>query len=304
MTRTDTRPDRPPVHRPAGDPEPLGPAEVLVGPVVIVAIREAAPEARDAALRRLLAAITVSTAEAGAPQVVLLPGVCAGWPHGEQAIARVAAETGSTILFECVLSGWRVVDPGGSVRPWSSWQMFGSSRDADRDPGVVRRLVEAGLPGGERRVLLGGHHIGLIACGENNLLRNAQRDGNRVSVRHSAADRLFPGAGVVFNGVHTEMGNLGKIWKRFEWLSSDPPGDGPRLCLFATNNTKGAWGRTLGAWWGGTRLANGWRVLPPGAACDIRLVTDEMDQARAIVIDVEKCFSAGRWSAGGMTAPT
>jgi hypothetical protein len=242
-------------------------------------MREGAPEVRTAALRRLLAA------DVGGNPLVLLPGVCAGWPHGEQTIARIAAEHGSTILFESVLSGWRALDLVGSVRSWASWQMFGSSRDADGDPGVVHRLVEAGLPGGERRVLLRGHDVGLIACGENNVLRNAQKQGNAVTVRHGVADQLFPGAGVVFNGAHTEMGNLGKIWKRFEWLSADPPGDAPRLCLFATNNTKGAWGRTLGVWWGGERLATGWGPTPAGEERGVRLVADGEDQARGLVID-------------------
>ncbi len=255
-------------------------------PIAVGSMREAPSHARNAALRRLLAAVTV---EVGAAPLVLLPGVCAGWPKDERTIARIAAEYNATILFECVRRGWCVAKADGQVEDWASWQRFGSSREADRNPGLVQALVAAAERGGERRLRLGGHDVGLLACGENNVLRNAQSRDNAVGVRHDAADRLFPGAKVVFNGAHTEMGNLGKLWKRFEWLSADPPGEKPRLALFATNNTKGSWGRTLGAWWGGEKLATGATVLPAGTSRDVRLVVEPHDGARAIVIDIQRC---------------
>jgi hypothetical protein len=274
-------------------------SEKEMGPIAVVSMREAPSHVRNGALRRLLAAVTV---EVEAPPLVLLPGACAGWPKDERMVARIAAEYGATVLFECVRSGWRVARADGQVEEWASWQTFGSSRDADREPGLVERLVAAGQPDAGRRLHLAGHDIGLLACGENNVLRNAQSQGNAVSVRHGAATRLFPGATVAFNGAHTEMGNLGKLWKRFEWLSADPPGRRPRLALFGTNNTLGSWGRTLGAWWGGEKLATGAAVLPAGTARGMRLVVDVRDQARALVVDVEGCRAVRRQDGAGSTS--
>lgn len=251
-------------------------------PIVAASLREATPPQRTAALRRLLTAIIET---AGGPVALLLPGVCAGWPLDESAVAQLAEEHNATVLFECVTAGWRVAAADGSVLPWAAWQSFGSSKEADRDPGRVQKLVEAGEPGGERRLLLGGHDVGLLACGENNVLRNAQSRGNAVSVRHGAAGRLFPGATVVFNGAHTEMGNWPKLQRRFEWLSADPPGDEPRLALFATNNTRGSWGGVLRAWWGGKRLATGVGVDVDGVGRGVQLVIEPGDEARAILIE-------------------
>lgn len=114
--------------------------------------------------------------------------------------------------------------------------------------------------------------------------------------------RLVPAATVVFDGAHTEMGNLGKLWKRFEWLSADPPGRRPRPALFATNNTKGSWGRTLGAWWGGEKLATGATVLSAWTERGVLLVIEPRDEARGIVIDVQQCDTT-RGRARGATRP-
>ena len=276
----------PPANRPGNSETPTSqPAESGAGergPVAALSFRVGDPRTRRAALRRLLGAVAD---DVGAPRLVLLPGVCAGWPPDGQLIARVAVEHQTTVLFECVRTGWRVAVPTGELLPWASWQLFGDSKEADRTPTHVHRLVAAGVVGGERRLRIGGRDLGLLACGENNVLRNAQNAGNAVVVRHDASDRLFPGATLVLNSAHTEIGNLGKLHRRFAWLSADPPGGAPRLALFVTNNTLGTWGRTLGAWGGGERLANGWRVDAAGEALGVRLVGEPMDQGRALVVD-------------------
>jgi len=68
----------------------------------------------------------------------------------------------------------------------------------------------------------------LLQCGENNIVKNYQRDGNRAAFRFDNIpelsgrfDTLLSSVDIILNPAHTPMGNQGKLAKRRELLSSD-----------------------------------------------------------------------------------
>ncbi len=86
----------------------------------------------------------------------------------------------------------------------------------------------------ERLVIINGNACRLVICGENNMLMNKQSEGNKVSFRISDMEerfgKIFAKTDVFLNPAHTPMGNLGKMRKRWSYLSR-----GGRLCVFTTN---------------------------------------------------------------------
>lgn len=115
-------------------------------------------------------------------------------------------------------------------------QLFATSSQAKRN--VIEPLLERLEE--KRLVNIDGNACRLVICGENNMLMNKQSDANRVSFRISDLDSrfqdIFTKTDVFLNPAHTPMGNLGKMRKRWGYLST-----GGRLCVFTTNahNEKG-----------------------------------------------------------------
>lgn len=88
----------------------------------------------------------------------------------------------------------------------------------------------------ERCFKINNKNICLIICGENNILRNKQKENNKVCFRldNNKLDALFQSivenTDIFLNSAHTPMGNLGKLKKRWSYLSQNS-----RVCLFTTN---------------------------------------------------------------------
>ena len=68
----------------------------------------------------------------------------------------------------------------------------------------------------------------LIQCGENNILKNYQKEGNRASFRfddnqemNARFSKILSSVDIVLNPIHTPMGNQGKMAKRRELFSSN-----------------------------------------------------------------------------------
>jgi hypothetical protein len=79
----------------------------------------------------------------------------------------------------------------------------------------------------------------IIQCGEINILKNIQSEDNRVEFRLSDDKSLknrfkktLKETKIIFNPIHTPMGNQGKMQKRREFLSND------KRYYFSTCNTK------------------------------------------------------------------
>lgn len=246
--------------------------------VAAVSMRVGTSVTRRDALRKLVGRLFLGP---GA-RVLLLPGVQQKWPTSPAEVMAAAADVGASVLFEAWHGenpAWVASDATGAPLPVSIRQTFGNSGEANVNPGLVDDLLALCAPGGERTIALGGVRVGLLCCGENNVLRNAQADGNRVSIRHYPGARILDHVPVVFNGAHSNMGNWGKLDKRFEFLSQ-----GGRLSLYATNNgaDRPSWRSALRAWHDGRKLADGEEVFDERLS--VRLVSADDDSARALVV--------------------
>lgn len=89
-----------------------------------------------------------------------------------------------------------------------------------------------------------GIGIGILSCGENNILKNSQKHQNKkVYVRYHENEQISlwkkSSIHMIFNGAHTIMGNWGKLDYRFKQLSEIYG-----LYLYSTNNTSSSWGKS------------------------------------------------------------
>lgn len=109
-------------------------------------------------------------------------------------------------------------------------QLFATSSQAK--PEMVEKLVEKLER--ERKIEVNNNICRLVICGENNMLMNRQSEGNRVYFRvpdlKNRFERIYKKTDVFLNPAHTPMGNLGKMRKRWGYLSQNE-----RLCVFTTN---------------------------------------------------------------------
>ena len=143
----------------------------------------------------------------------------------------------------------------GTVLPWRGRQCLAT---AGSRPEAHDQLAEE-VFSGKRALTLDGVRFLVLVCGENNLLRNVQADRNRVELRRSTKPEWNLDAlramdhDVVINPAHTEMGNQGKLHRRWEWLSV-PTNSGCRYCLHTTNVIGRSPGRALYAFRNGRRV--------------------------------------------------
>ena len=228
------------------------------------------------------------------PRLALLPGVVShgkGWPQGHDEVCRTAAKHRVAVLFEAVLpdgnAAYHACKASGKLLPVQIPQRFATSQQANRHPTVVADLLADCKPGRERTVNLEGLPIGLLICGENNILTNKQSDKavrNRPSVRHHPDANLFEHVPVVFNGAHFNMGNWGKLSRRCEYLSRDG-----RWCFYAANSDQNDWGcSTLYAYHDSNKLANSSGIISDVARpFAIRRIADEPDKERFVALSLD-----------------
>jgi len=79
-----------------------------------------------------------------------------------------------------------------------------------------------------RNFSVANRHVSIILCGENNILRNIQSEGNRPVFRFQDDDILnqrftnfLNNTDIVLNPMHSPMGNQGKMRKRREFFSEN-----------------------------------------------------------------------------------
>ena len=80
----------------------------------------------------------------------------------------------------------------------------------------------------KRIVKIGSRHCLLVQCGEINILKNHQTEGNRASFRfdddsemRSRFEKILSSVDIVLNPMHSLMGNQGKLARRRELFSRD-----------------------------------------------------------------------------------
>jgi hypothetical protein len=114
-------------------------------------------------------------------------------------------------------------------------QVFSTSDEANKDKD---NLLEnyLNILQNERMFTVKRKKIRLIICGENNVLTNKQAQSNKVCLRwddkksKTQFQDIVDRTDVFLNPAHTPMGNLGKLKKRWAYLSKDS-----KICLFTTN---------------------------------------------------------------------
>ena len=113
-------------------------------------------------------------------------------------------------------------------------QVFAQSDHVKKRNELYSQLADD-IFAGRRTVTLGGITFLVLVCGESNFLKNLQSQHNSIRLRHEVPGQTLPGLRaidyqVAFNPAHTELGNLGKMYRRWEWLSQPK-----RICMFTTN---------------------------------------------------------------------
>ena len=114
----------------------------------------------------------------------------------------------------------------GIVHNMYTNQFFSTSGEInDNEPLCERFINELET---RRRLNVKGHNCLVLQCGEINIIRNLQKEGNRPVFRHQRrtdlVDRfnnLIKNTQIVLNPIHTPMGNQGKMEKRREYFSDD-----------------------------------------------------------------------------------
>jgi hypothetical protein len=226
------------------------------------------------------------------PKIALHPGVAVAgsklWPEDVNEVRNAARTNEVTALFEAKIGSerpaYKAVAPDGSMLPIEIYQRFATSGQANADLDMVAKLVEDCASGQQRTLNLAGLPLGLLVCGENNVLINPKSEGYRARVRYPRGAQIFERVKVVFNGTHYTMRNWGKMHQRFKYLS-----DGHRWAFYATNCNKKEWGLTTVRAYYNRRLiadSSGPRGKPPHGVPKPFLVVDEEQRYLALVFDI------------------
>jgi hypothetical protein len=252
--------------------------------IAVVSLRWGSRRDED---RALTGAFAAARGDHEGPLLVLLPGVGEHWSRGTDRIITAAKKHRVHVVFQAFSSDKRcctyTFSPDGDLNEWVDGQLFGSSADVNRDTRRIDQLLAECGPGGQRTARLVGLDIGLLVCGENNVLVNEQANKNRCAgIRHYPGRGLLEHVDLILNGAHSIMGNWGKLNERFTWLSS-----GGRTVVYTTNNDKKAWGSAIRVFHDGQRIADGVKVeagsIAPFSAA---LLTDtQHDQFRIVVLN-------------------
>ena len=105
-------------------------------------------------------------------------------------------------------------------------QFFSTSGEInDNEPLCERFINELET---RRRLNVKGYNCLILQCGEINIIRNLQKEGNRPVFRHQQKvdledrfNNLMKNTQIILNPIHTPMGNQGKMEKRREYFSDD-----------------------------------------------------------------------------------
>jgi hypothetical protein len=168
-------------------------------------------------------------------------------------------------------------------------QQFASGEEANKNPRKVREVLDAlereEGEEGERRFVLGGVRVGVLLCGENNILTNP----NRGPAAQRYPDMGWPWSyDVLLNPSHTRMGNWNLLGPRFEYFSQ-----GGRTAIYCTNNGNDAhwpgkaWTSALSIYQDGRRIASGEGALS-GHEAEVQMDVAPSGEWRMLTVDVDR----------------
>jgi hypothetical protein len=212
------------------------------------------------------------SAEHGA-QFLILPGYSLGPGQDDPAaIQRFADESGLHILAEA--HNTHQLQDTFCFRPNEEplgpfIQYFHRGANATRD--AIQQVTEE-FQEGKRLFKVEGKTIGVLLCGENNILRNVKNNNYEPRPRHRGLKWHFV-YDVLVNPAHDTMGEWHLLHKRFAYFSR-----GGRTLLYCTNNNRSSsWKISLCVYRDGrkvlmgddlteakdppTKISDGWRLV-------------------------------------------
>ncbi len=104
-------------------------------------------------------------------------------------------------------------------------QRFFEAKDINNNDKLIKHFLEE--LESNRIFELGNKKFLWLSCGENNILKNIQKEDNRVTFRSDNTKlktqffKLLDSVNIVINPIHTPMGNQGKIAKRRAFFSQN-----------------------------------------------------------------------------------
>ena len=114
----------------------------------------------------------------------------------------------------------------GNIRNLYTHQLFSTSDEIENNEDLGERLINE--LESRRRFQVGDKLCMVIQCGENNIIRNIQNEGNRAAFRfpnrpdlEERFNKLLQHTDIILNPIHTPMGNLDKMKKRMQYLSNN-----------------------------------------------------------------------------------
>ena len=114
----------------------------------------------------------------------------------------------------------------GSIHNLFTNQFFSTKDEIDGNDALCERFINELET--RRRFKVKEKNCLVLQCGENNVIRNVQKEANRPVFRlQERTDlierfyRLLNETQIILNPIHTPMGNQGKMEKRREFLSAD-----------------------------------------------------------------------------------
>lgn len=174
--------------------------------------------------------------------LLVLPGYIPGTREGKQEIIqKIVDEAKISILAE--LAG--MTKKKSNMYYFSPWadpegpfiQHFESSNTANKK--VVEKLLDEFEQ--TRVVEANGKKIGVLLCGENNILQNSHKTNTGPKPRGTEKSWPFSAYDILVNPSHTIMGRWNPLHERFSYFS-----EGQKTLLYCTNNTnKASWKSSL-----------------------------------------------------------
>ncbi len=126
----------------------------------------------------------------------------------------------------------------GMVKSLFTHQLFRDSKAIDANPVLGEHLMLELET--RRKFSAANRNVAIIQCGENNILRNIQSEGNKAVFRfendialNKRFTNLLNNTNIILNPLHSPMGNQGKMCKRREFFSNN------NRAYFSTANFNG-----------------------------------------------------------------
>jgi hypothetical protein len=173
----------------------------------------------------------------------MFAGHTIGFVNEIEELKKILKNTKTEVLFELQdikskkISNCLYRVSKGRIYSLFSNQLFTTSNEIEGNYELARRLLFELQT--RRRFTLNNLNFLIIQCGELNILKNIQKDNNKVDFRLSDDLELrntflsiIAETNVFLNPIHTPMGNQGKMKKRREFLSSN------HRYYFSASNTK------------------------------------------------------------------